>query len=64
VSEQPKEIGDFINWEKFQIDPAIQKQIKEFFEDITTLTITTVGPDNEEIVPRSNSKETYTQKPY
>ncbi len=46
-----KEIAEFIDWNKWgKLDPAIEKQIKEFFEDITTLTIKTVGADGEEIV--------------
>jgi hypothetical protein len=47
-----KELGDYIDWAKLEIDPKIQKQIKEFFEDLTTLTINTVGSDGEEIVTR------------
>lgn len=47
---KPKEIGDYIDWTKLGIDPNMQKQVKEFFEDLTTLTITTVGSDGEEII--------------
>ncbi len=53
MGEPKKELAEYIDWTKWgQLDPNIEKQIKEFFEDVTTLTITTVGSDNEEIVTK------------
>jgi hypothetical protein len=47
---KPEGIGEYIDWTKLGIDQSTQQKIKDFFEDITTLTITTVGLGGEEMV--------------
>jgi hypothetical protein len=62
AGNEAKEIGYYVNWDQFNISDEWKEKVEEFFEDLTTLTITTVGSGNEEIVTKIKLQGDITSK--